>query len=85
MVFVLDGTAWYFLEQDNMYPGVNFNAFNPVDPATNGRVDVQDDHAQYVVLPLPSLPHPIPSPHSLTLTPSSLLTHSPPQPESSAQ
>ena len=37
--------GWYFLHQDDpSYPAVNFNAFNPVDPATNDRVDVQDDH-----------------------------------------
>ena len=36
--------AWYFLHQDEAYPSVNFNAFNPVDPATNERIDVQDDH-----------------------------------------
>lgn len=36
--------AWYFLHQDEGYPETNFNAFNPVDPATNQRVDVQDDH-----------------------------------------
>lgn len=41
--------AWYFLHQDDpSYPQVNFNAFNPVDPATNERVDVQDDHNQIV-------------------------------------
>ena len=33
------------LHQDEpTFPDVNFNAFNPVDPATNDRVDVQDDH-----------------------------------------
>lgn len=36
--------GWYFLHQDAGYTPVNFNAFNPVDPATNGRVDVQADH-----------------------------------------
>ena len=47
-LFIDDSIAWYFLQQDNMYPAVNFNAFNPVDPATNDRIDVQADHAQYV-------------------------------------
>ena len=36
--------GWYFLHQDEGYPPVNFNGFNPVDEATNERVDVQDDH-----------------------------------------
>jgi len=37
--------GWYFLHQDeSSYPKPNFNAFNPVDPATNEHVDVQDDH-----------------------------------------
>ena len=37
--------GWYFLHQDDpSYPNVSFNAFNPVDPATNEHVDVQDDH-----------------------------------------
>ncbi|KAI5120132.1 hypothetical protein M0805_001900 [Coniferiporia weirii] len=41
--------AWYYLHQDDpSYPEVSFNAFNPVDPATNGRVDVQDDHYKIV-------------------------------------
>ncbi|KAH8116098.1 beta-glucosidase [Phellopilus nigrolimitatus] len=41
--------AWYFIHQDDpSYPSVNFNAFNPIDPATNERVDVQDDHYQIV-------------------------------------
>ncbi|THH07709.1 hypothetical protein EW145_g3196 [Phellinidium pouzarii] len=41
--------SWYFLHQDDpSYPKVSFNAFNPVDPATNGRVDVQDDHYKIV-------------------------------------
>ena len=41
--------GWYFLHQDDSsYPTVNFNAFNPVDPATNERVDVQDDHYKVV-------------------------------------
>ncbi|EJD05236.1 glycoside hydrolase [Fomitiporia mediterranea MF3/22] len=40
--------AWYFLHQDENYPAVNFNAFNPVDPATNENVDVQDDHDKLV-------------------------------------
>lgn len=37
--------GWYYLHQDeSSYPKPNFNAFNPVDPATNEHVDVQDDH-----------------------------------------
>ena len=41
--------GWFLLHQDDpTYPPVNFNAFNPVDPATNDRVDVQEDHATYV-------------------------------------
>ncbi|TDL14863.1 glycoside hydrolase family 3 protein [Rickenella mellea] len=41
--------GWYLLKQDNgSYPAVNFNAFMPVDPATNDRVDVQDDHYKIV-------------------------------------
>ena len=36
--------SWYFLHQDEGYPAVNFNAFKPVDDATNERVDVQDEH-----------------------------------------
>ncbi|KAL5479045.1 hypothetical protein ACEPAI_2333 [Sanghuangporus weigelae] len=36
--------AWYFVHQDEDYPVVNFNAFDPVDEATNEHVDVQDDH-----------------------------------------
>ena len=40
--------AWYFLHQDEGYPTPNFSAFNPVDPATNEHVDVQDDHDKCV-------------------------------------
>ncbi|KAL5520254.1 hypothetical protein ACEPAG_9467 [Sanghuangporus baumii] len=40
--------SWYFLHQDEDYPAVNFNAFNPVDEATNEHVDVQDDHDEIV-------------------------------------
>ncbi|KZV64672.1 glycoside hydrolase family 3 protein [Peniophora sp. CONT] len=36
--------AWYLLGQDTGYPETNFNAFNPLDEATNEHVDVQDDH-----------------------------------------
>lgn len=37
--------SWYFLHQDDpSYPTPNFNAFKPLDEATNERVDVQDDH-----------------------------------------
>lgn len=40
--------GWYFLHQDSSsYPEVNFNAFNPVDHATNDRVDVQADHFKF--------------------------------------
>jgi hypothetical protein len=30
------------------YPQTNFNAFHPLDEATNEHVDVQDDHAELV-------------------------------------
>jgi beta-glucosidase len=41
--------GWYLLHQDeNSYPAVNFNAFDAVDPATNDRVDVQEDHYKWV-------------------------------------
>ncbi|KAI9432198.1 beta-glucosidase [Lactarius indigo] len=37
--------AWYLLGQDSAsYPHTNFNAFHPLDQATNEHVDVQDDH-----------------------------------------
>jgi beta-glucosidase-like glycosyl hydrolase len=37
--------AWYFLGQDSpSYPHTNFNAFQPLDEATNEHIDVQDDH-----------------------------------------
>lgn len=40
--------AWYLLHQDGDYPQVNFNAFFPLDEATNEHVDVQDDHYKVV-------------------------------------
>ncbi|KAI0319657.1 beta-glucosidase [Amylostereum chailletii] len=41
--------GWYLLEQDNgKYPAVNFNAFDPLDEATNQHVDVQGDHDKIV-------------------------------------
>ena len=37
--------AWYLLGQDSpSYPHTNFNAFHPLDEATNEHIDVQDDH-----------------------------------------
>ncbi|KAF8487504.1 beta-glucosidase [Russula ochroleuca] len=41
--------SWYLLGQDSPnYPKTNFNAFFPLDEATNGHVDVQDDHGKLV-------------------------------------
>ncbi|KAI0034485.1 glycoside hydrolase family 3 protein [Vararia minispora EC-137] len=41
--------AWYFLGQDaSDYPSPNFNAFDPLDDATNQHVDVQADHYKIV-------------------------------------
>lgn len=41
--------GWYFLGQDSpSYPQTNFNAFLPLDEATNEHVDVQDDHHKVV-------------------------------------
>ncbi|KAI0061287.1 beta-glucosidase [Artomyces pyxidatus] len=41
--------GWYLLGQDSpSYPKPNFNAFFPLDPATNQHIDVQDDHAKVV-------------------------------------
>jgi beta-glucosidase-like glycosyl hydrolase len=40
--------AWYLLGQDSGYPKPNFNAFFPLDEATNEHVDVQDDHDKVV-------------------------------------
>lgn len=40
--------GWYLLGQDTNYPSVNFNAFNPTDPATNSHVNVQANHSQVV-------------------------------------
>ncbi|EKM59357.1 glycoside hydrolase family 3 protein [Phanerochaete carnosa HHB-10118-sp] len=41
--------SWYLLDQDSPdYPSVNFNAFFPLDEATNEHVDVQDDHFEVV-------------------------------------
>ena len=37
--------SWYLLGQDSpSYPQTNFNAFYPLDEATNEHIDVQDDH-----------------------------------------
>jgi len=41
--------GWYLMGQDSpSYPETNFNAFYPLDEATNEHVDVQDDHAELV-------------------------------------
>jgi beta-glucosidase-like glycosyl hydrolase len=41
--------SWYLLGQDSPnYPKTNFNAFLPLDEATNEHVDVQDDHGKLV-------------------------------------
>ncbi|KAI0319664.1 beta-glucosidase [Amylostereum chailletii] len=40
--------SWYLLGQDQGYPDVNFNAFFPLDEATNEHIDVQDDHDKVV-------------------------------------
>ncbi|KAJ3559673.1 hypothetical protein NM688_g207 [Phlebia brevispora] len=41
--------SWFLVHQDRAnYPAVNFNAFFPLDPATNEHVDVQDDHFKVV-------------------------------------
>ena len=41
--------GWYLLHQDSSSsPHVNFNAFLPLDEATNEHVDVQDDHHKLV-------------------------------------
>ena len=41
--------SWYFLGQDSPdYPTTNFNAFYPLDQATNEHIDVQDDHGELV-------------------------------------
>lgn len=41
--------GWYLVGQDDSsYPQVNFNSWLPDDEATNGRVDVQDDHYKVV-------------------------------------
>ena len=37
--------SWYLLGQDSpIFPKTNFNAFDPLDEATNEHIDVQDDH-----------------------------------------
>ena len=37
--------GWYLLGQDSpSYPQTNFNAYHPLDEATNEHIDVQDDH-----------------------------------------
>ncbi|KAF8487505.1 beta-glucosidase [Russula ochroleuca] len=41
--------SWYLLGQDSPnYPKTNFNAFFPLDDATNEHIDVQDDHGKLV-------------------------------------
>ncbi|KAJ7280312.1 glycoside hydrolase family 3 protein [Mycena rebaudengoi] len=41
--------AWYFVHQDTTtYPATNFDAFNPMNEATNEHVDVQADHHELV-------------------------------------
>src|SRR5712672_3129085 len=41
--------SWYFLGQDSPdYPTTNFNAFFPLDEATNEHIDVQGDHQKLV-------------------------------------
>ncbi|KZV61087.1 glycoside hydrolase family 3 protein [Peniophora sp. CONT] len=40
--------AWYLLGQDNGFPAVNFNTFDPLDDETNEHIDVQDDHDKLV-------------------------------------
>lgn len=40
--------AWYLLGQDEGYPDVNFNAFFPLDEATNEHIDVQAEHWKVV-------------------------------------
>ena len=41
--------SWYLLGQDSPdYPTTNFNAFVPLDEATNEHVDVQGDHGELV-------------------------------------
>jgi beta-glucosidase len=41
--------SWYFLGQDSPeYPKTNFNAFEPLDEATNQHIDVQGDHGKLV-------------------------------------
>ncbi|KAI9434687.1 beta-glucosidase [Lactarius indigo] len=41
--------GWYLLGQDSAsYPHTNFNAFQPLDEATNEHIDVQDDHDKVV-------------------------------------
>ncbi|KAH9010565.1 glycoside hydrolase superfamily, partial [Lactarius pseudohatsudake] len=47
--------GWYLLSQElrPSYPHTNFNAFHPLDQATNEHIDVQDDHGQEVGGALP--------------------------------
>jgi beta-glucosidase-like glycosyl hydrolase len=41
--------SWYLLEQDSPdYPRTNFNAWKPLDEATNEHVDVQGNHGKLV-------------------------------------
>jgi beta-glucosidase-like glycosyl hydrolase len=42
--------AYFFLAQDSpSYPPVNFNAFHPLDEATNSHIDVQADDVDTLV------------------------------------
>ena len=41
--------GWYLVGQDSpKYPATNFNAFHPLDEATNEHIDVQDNHGKLV-------------------------------------
>jgi beta-glucosidase len=41
--------GWYLVGQDSpKYPATNFNAFHPLDEATNEHIDVQDNHGELV-------------------------------------
>jgi beta-glucosidase len=41
--------SWYLLGQDSSkYPKTNFNAFLPLDEATNEHIDVQGNHGKLV-------------------------------------
>jgi hypothetical protein len=40
--------GWYFVGQDSGYPVTNFNAWLPLDDATNKHIDVRGDHWKIV-------------------------------------